>query len=839
MHFAAFTTRSPEETLRELKSLPEGLTETEASRRLGEHGPNELARHRVRWPAVLVRQFASPFLYLLVAAAVLAFFPGETLDAVMIAAFVVLNAGIGFIQEYQSERAVALLQTFVSSTCRVKRDGQEKEIKSRDVVSGDVLILRTGDLIRADARIIQAENFAVNETVLTGESVAVHKDAKELSQETNETFKAGNIVFAATTVVSGSALAVVIATGKDSEIGRVAKLTEEPEVPGDFAKGIARFSRVILWVIVVTLVVVFAANLLVKGDHANIPDLLIFSIALAVSVIPEALPIVITTTLSRGAVKLAKKKVVVKRLSAIEDLGSIEVLCTDKTGTLTENRLELVETYASDAAACLFTAALGSTLSGAEDPRPADSFDVAIWGRLPASQKREVFACAKSHETPFDPAKRWNSVSIEHGRDKRLIVRGAREAVMALCGVSSSEMEKAGQWSEAQGKNGRRVLAIASKKHGRGSVPRAEDGGLAFEGLLAFADPVKRTAKHAIAESRRLGVAVKILTGDSKEVAGAVAHEVGLVASAEEVMSGEEWSALSPDARFEAAAKGSVFARVSPEQKFQIIKTLQASHEVGFLGEGINDAPALKLAHVGIVVDSAADIAREAADIVLLKHSLEVIVEGIRDGREVFANTVKYIKATLTSNFGNFLAVAVSTLFIEHLPMLPIQLLLVNLLSDFPMIAIAADAVDSEELRRPRHYSMSGILLVSTVLGVVSTVFDFIFFALFFRSDPTVLQTNWFIGSILTELVLIFSIRTKKPMWRAKAPSSILLGLSAAAFILTILLPLLPVTSQLFRFRPPSADVLALILALVGAYFVVTEIVKRVFVRATNSRLAS
>ncbi len=824
MSFALYTNKTVDASLHELNSSSSGLSVEEAARRLQTDGPNELATHSVLWYKILFRQFTSPFLYLLAGAAGIAFVLGEMIDGSMITAFVLINAGLGFAQEYHSERAVELLRTFVKKRSRVRRDGKEILVDSRELVTGDIVIVETGDVMQADVRFLEMDRFVVDESALTGESVAVSKSSEPLVSETHEAYQAKNIGFAGTTVVSGRAIAVVFATGIKTQIGEVSSLTTETQDKSAFEKSLGTFSVLILRVIVVTIVLVFVANILIKGGDVDLPELLIFSIALAVSVIPEALPVVMTMTLSRGAIRLAREQVVVKRLSAIEDLGSIDVLCTDKTGTLTENKMAVAHVFADDQSRCLFLAAAASSFLGEKEADPNNAFDIAIWNRLDVSVQNRVRQSVRTDEVPFDPSKRWNSVVV----DGQLVVRGAPEEIMFLCHISGSQPLE--EWIQQEGKKGRRVLAIATG---------TDDTHLALAGVISFEDPVKATAVAAIAHAKQLGVQMKILTGDRPEVAGSVAMTVGLISDVSHVITGEAWEKLSQEDRIKSAKSHAVFARVSPQQKYLIIQALRTEQEVGFLGEGINDAPALKMASVGIVVDGASDIAREAADIVLLKHSLEVIVGGIREGREVFANTVKYIKATLASNFGNFLAVATATLLVDYLPMLPVQILLVNLLSDFPMIAIATDAVDPEELKRPRSYDLKDIVYSATVLGIVSTVFDFIFFFLFSRISPEVLQTNWFIGSILTELVLIFSIRSRGAFWRAVRPSATLFWLSLVAMIVTVAIPFTEMGERIFHFIIPSSKHLLLIACLVVVYFVVTETVKRLYYRKVDRQSIS
>lgn len=824
-NFSFFAVQSAEDAYTALGSSRRGLTVKEADKRLKEGGLNEVRSSTVNWWRTLKRQFKSPFLYLLAAAAVLAFFLGETIDAAMIFGFVVIDVVIGFYQEYHSERAVLLLRKFVSSRVLVRREGKDILIDSRDLSPGDVVVVRTGDKIPADLRWLEADGLQVDESALTGESAAVFKIAVPLKEAVKNFFAAKNIGFSGTIVSSGRGVGLVFATGGETEFGRIARLTAETETPGTFEKSIAQFSSFILRVIMITLFVVFGANLLVKGSGVDIPELLIFSVALAVSVIPEALPVVTVMTLSRGALRLAKKKVVAKRLSAIEDLGSIDVLCSDKTGTVTENRMKVAEIFSDDKDKCLWYANLAAPAVDLGTSPVRTNFDGALAEALSEELRSKAFAVVRRNEVLFDPTRRWNSVEAKDNGRFVFITRGAPEAILALLKITAEKKKAVLTWSSEQGKKGRRVLAVAA---------RGKDK-LELVGVLSFVDPVKRTAKAAIAESERLGLRVKILTGDGPEVSGAVGSEIGLIDSPDEVMIGEEWIKLSDAERLEAAEKIDVFARVTPEQKFLIIQTLQKKFKVGFLGEGINDAPALKIADVGLVVDGATDIAREAADLVLLDRSLAVIVSGIKEGREIFANTVKYIKATLISNFGNFVAVAAATLFVDFLPMLPIQILLLNLLSDFPMIAIAADSVDSEELKKPRRYDIKEVALVALVLGLISTVFDFIFFALFSRISPEVLWTNWFIASILTELVLIMSIRTKKPFFLAKAPAASLSLLTLIGVGVTLIIPFTALGQNLFRFVAPTSDALLMIGGLVLLYFVITEAVKLLYYRFINN----
>lgn len=830
--FSPYTTKTSEQIQKELTcSFQTGLFSKEVEVRQKD-GRNELDSQRLSWITVLLRQFNSSFIYLLLGASVFDFFLKEYIDALFIIAFVLIDVILGFFQEYHSEKTIALLKKYVAPRARVRRNSIEQIIDARELVCGDIVIIQAGDGIPADMRFLETTGLMVNETALTGESVPVSKTSEPLPEKAQEYFKASNIGFAGTAAVSGRGIGVVIGIGKMSAFGSIAQLAGTTKRKSTFEKDIQGISKFILRLVVGTLVIIITANALIKGESFDGISLILFSIALAVSVIPEALPVVTTFCFSRGALRLAKNHVVVKRLSAIEDLGGIEVLCTDKTGTLTENILTVDDIFSYEAKkqeyVLLLTALAGSHIDSNEQ-HSANAFDTAIWKRLSLKQQQEVKQYKLLQECPFDPVRRRNSVLMNDGKTKNLIVRGALESLLPLCSTLTQKEQKLFvSWAQMQGIKGRRILAICEKRmlSKYSSDLSCEEKDLVLTGLVSFVDPLKETTKSALQKARELGLAVKVVTGDSKEVAGAVGTDIGLCENQSAVMSGEEFEQLSENEQRKAVREYNIFARVSPEQKYRIVQRLQEQFKTGFLGEGMNDAPALKIAHVGIVVSDAADIAREAADIVLLEKSLRVIIEGIYEGRKTFVNTTKYIRATLSSNFGNFYAVGISSLFVNYLPMLPIQILLVNLLSDFPMIAIATDSTDDKELLKPRQFNMKDIAFFATLLGIVSTVFDFIFFGYLSRISVEVLQTGWFIGSIITELLFIFSIRTSGLFWKGKAPSIWLVVLTGCAFIITILLPFIPFGQTVFKFTALSFTQLGVILGITAAYFAVSECVK-------------
>lgn len=814
-------------------SLASGLSSKVVAEKLKLEGKNEFNDDQAHWWQIFLRQLKSPFIYLLLAASVLAFFLGEALDGWMILLFIIINTFLGFYQEFKSEQALKLLRQYTKSVVKVIRGGKQIVVDSSCLVTGDIVILETGDRVPADIRLLEESDLIVDETVLTGESIAVHKSGLTLLKTPTDMYGATNLVFSGTNIVGGESKGIVLMTGQNTAFGQIKQLTTETAKESIFAKGISQFSSFILKLTVITLIFVFLANIAIKGDEANIFELLIFSVALAVSVIPEALPVVTTLSLSRGALKLAKKKVIIKRLSAVEDLGSIEILCTDKTGTITENKLRVNELLPLDGRDNLL---IYANLAGAFLKESLEPFDIALNNAL--TNKKSLSGFKKISECPFDPKRRRNSVLVaDKSNNKVLIVRGAPEEIFNLCVNMDGKSRKIfKEWLFNEEQQGHRVLAVATKiidSNIPTDISILEDK-LTCDGCISFVDPIKKSTYQAVKKANKLGVSIKIITGDSLTVSTNVAKQIGLVSGSSNVVLTAEFLAWTEKRQKQLLPAISVFARTDPEQKHQLIKLLQENFEVGFLGEGINDSPALKAAGVSIVVESASDISREAADIILLKKDLSVIIDGIEEGRKIFTNTIKYLKSTLASNFGNFYAVALSSLFINFLPMLPVQLLLVNLLSDFPMIAIVTDSVDINETKAPKKYHANDVIVIATILGVVSMIFDFIIFGFFYQISPEVLQTNWFIGSILTELVFLFSIRTRLPFYKAAFPSRTVIWLTLSAAIATVIIPFTIIGQRVFHFVRPSFSHLFIIFGLVAAYFVCSEIIKNMYYRNNN-----
>lgn len=825
-------TASTKEVLEFLKSTTGGLTSSEAAARLAKHGPNAVSQPRPAWGRILLRQVRSFFVLLLVAAAILNLAIGDMLDGYIIFGFVLVFVGLGFYQEFRAETAVWNLRTFLTRYARVKRNGHIVRLATDALVPGDVIHVHPGDVLPADVRFLETHNLQVDESMLTGESVPVAKHADGVKEV--DLLRAGNLAFFGSSVTEGSGEAVVIATGSALAFAKMFADVSRIERPSRFEDQIRKVARLLTVLTVCLAVVAYGVHAWMTGGWPSEP--LIFLVALVVAVVPEALALVVALAFARGSVVLAKQHVVVKRLTALEDLGGMSVLCTDKTGTITENKMTLKEAYSADADAALWEFAVAGAVAGRRHGQ--NPFDTATLEAAPAEEQVKGESVRVHASFPFDPVHRLNASVVERDGKWWMIYRGAPEAVLAASFGFADAAARA-PWMKrlaARGARGERVLAVAHVAVK--AVPKdpfAYDGSLVFDGLLSFEDPLKPSSKRAAALLFDLGVKLKIITGDAPDVAAAVARELDLLPKGAEVMTGEAFEKLSLAGRRKAARTHHVFARTLPAHKLLIVEALRELGTVGFLGDGFNDIPALRRADLSLVVNHAPDLTRDAADIVLLEDDLFVIARGVEEGRIIFANTLKYVRTTLAANVGNFISLTIASFWLPFLPLLPIQILLVNLFSDLPMIAVSMDRVPALELRRPQTYRMGHLFAFILAFGVLSSFFDFSFFALSVDRGAGALQTGWFFYSLLTEIVAFISLRSSVIFFRAGLPGRGIMAVSAGVILVAVGFIAWPVTAAVFHFVPLSALPLGSMLVLLAMYFIANEVLKAIFRRFAKS----
>jgi Mg2+-importing ATPase len=810
-----------------------GLSGDEARHRLEQYGPNALkTRERATALGLFLNQFKSPIVLILLFATGVSALLQEWVDAVIILIIVMGSAALSFAQEYSAGNAAEKLRARLTVKATALRDGQPQAIPAEEVVPGDVVLLSAGSLIPADGILLEARDFYVNQAVLTGETFPVEKTPDPVAPGAGLTGRT-NCVFMGTNVRSGSAHVLIVETGPATAFGQIAqRLTLRPPET-EFERGIRRFGYLLTEVMFVLVLIVFAVNVF---SQKPVLDSLLFSVALAVGLTPQLLPAIISINLSKGSQRMAANGVIVRRLESIENFGSMDVLCTDKTGTLTEGvvRLDGALDAAGEQSDEVFRCAF---LNARLQTGLANPLDQAIL----AQPAPEIAGVVKVDEVPYDFVRKRLSVVVKGSEGAPvLITKGALDNVLAICsqvreGGSAIPLDDAhrteiqGRFAEWSGQ-GFRVLGVATKQMvPQPAYTRDDECEMTFEGFLLFFDPPKPGVLETIHALAEMGVALRIISGDNRLVALHTAQSVGLEVSG--VVTGEELEDLGDEALWQTVERANLFAEVDPNQKERIILALQKmGHVVGYMGDGINDAPALHAADVGISVDQAVDVAKEAADFVLLERDLAVLRQGIELGRTTFANTLKYVQITTSANFGNMFSMAGASLFLPFLPMLPMQILLTNFLTDFPAMAIASDSVDLELVKRPRRWNIHFIRDFMVTFGLVSSVFDYATFGvllLVLRAKESTFQTGWFLESVLTELLILLVIRTRRPFYKSMPGRALLVGVLVVAAI-TVYLPYSPLGQVLGLVRLPPLPVLVL-LGITVLYVLGSELTKRVF----------
>jgi Mg2+-importing ATPase len=825
--------------LAQLESQPTGLSAGEAARRLARYGPNTLrVGPRHTFLRLFLSRFRSPLVVLLLVASTISALTGDAVSSTVIVAMALLSVALDSVQEYRAGRAAERLKQSVAVRVTVLRDGVAASVPIATIVPGDVVLLSAGDLVPADGRALEARDCFANQALLTGEPYPAEKHADEAAPPAATMNEAANVLFMGTSVVSGSAKLLVCRTGTETGLGEISKSLSLEPPPTAFEEGTRSFGLLVLRLaVLMTLFVIFVNT----AQHRPWLESFLFAVALAVGLTPELLPMIVSVTLSRGALRMAAKKVIVKRLAAIHDLGSMNVLCTDKTGTLTEARIRLeqhLDPLGRSTSRVLELAYLNSYFeTGLKSP-----LDEAILQH----EEIEPRGWTKIDEVPFDFERRRVSVLLARDDGTRmLVIKGAFEDILRcatsyegdgpkdLRALDSLAREAMMRRFEELSREGYRVLGIAWKAMPADCPPAGvgDEAELIFAGFAAFEDPPKPSAAAALKALAESGVEVKVVTGDTELVTRHVCAEVGLVVKG--IMAGPELETLLDEALEARAGDVTVFCRVTPSQKNRVIRALRRrGHVVGFLGDGINDAPSLHSADVAISVESGVDVAKAAADLVLLEHDLSVVHDGVAEGRRTFGNIMKYIMMAMSSNFGNMFSMAGASLFLPFLPMRPVQILVNNFLYDVSEIPIPMDSVDEDFMRRPRHWDMAFVRNFMLVIGPVSSIFDFLTFYIMlhvFRAHERLFQTGWFVESLATQVLVIFIIRTRGNPFRSR-PSRLLTLTSLSVVVLGALLPITSLGRTL-GFVPPPAAFFLVLAAMVVMYLGGVQVVKTWFYR--------
>ena len=826
-------TRTVADVLAELAvSADVGLSSGEAERRCAQFGPNAVASHHARLLPVLWHQLRSPLLGLLLTAAVASYFVGERSDAVIIGVIVGLSVGLGFVNEYRAEKAAEALHSQIHHQTVVIRDGHPATVEVTALVPGDVVEMQLGDIVPADLRLLEVVGLECDESVLTGESLPVDKTTAAVSPGAALAELSGCALMG-TVVHAGSGRGVVVTTGARTEFGKIAAGLDTHPLDTEFQVGLRRFSMLLVYVAGSLTTSIFVINVAL---HRPIIDALLFSLAIAVGITPQLLPAVVSTSLAAGSRRMSRRKVLAKRLVCIEDLGDVDVLFTDKTGTLTQGRIEFMRAVPAGGLPPdeVLRWGLVCTENIERDGQAVggNPLDQALWHSPAAAGERAALSSyARLGVLPFDHERRLVSVLVrDRAGEMTLVTKGAPETVLERCDDVPQATRDA---LDAEFAAGNRVVAVATRTAADPHPPTAQDEQrLQLAGLLVFLDPPKPDAAEALRRMAGLGIAVKVVTGDNAAVAVKVCSDLGLVDG--NALTGADLDALDDSHLAAVIDATTVFARVSPEHKARIVRVQRRSGGgVAFLGDGVNDALALHAADVGISVDSGTDVAKDAADVILLEKDLNVLADGVAEGRRIFANTIKYVLMGTSSNFGNMFSAAGASLFLSFLPMLPSQILLNNLLYDSSQLAIPTDHVDEEQLRRPSRWDLSFIRRFMIVFGPLSSVFDFATFAVMlwvFHSGPAQFRSGWFVESLATQTLVIFAIRTRRVPFFRSHPSLPITLAALGVVMVGAVLPSTPLAHTL-GFQALPGGFFAALVGMVIAYLVLIEIGKHFFYR--------
>jgi Mg2+-importing ATPase len=812
-----------EEVLTQLQTRDSGLSDTEVAARLTRYGPNSIKKTRTHVLKILWRQVTSNVLIVVLSIATLISYSlGQHTSSYYIFAMILLSVGLGFWNEYAAERTVDSLLETISPRATVQRNGMHIEISVADITVGDIVLISQGSIIPADLRLISSHNLTINQSALTGESLPSEKQSDPLLIQPKSLSEYSNIAYMGTTVESGNGAGVVVSVGEKTTFGALAESTTYIKPQTEFEKGLAQFGTLLVKVILILTVVMFGVNALLGHP---VLDSLLFALAIAVGLTPELLPVIVTVSLSRGAGVLARHHVIAKQLIAIENLGNMDILCTDKTGTLTEGVIELVDSvpYGTATHDTLVYAALVATTQDSAKT----GIDAAVGRR--AKARHVIDSTTHIVDEPFD-FDRKAMFSVVRTKDGIVLVaKGAPEWILAHCHkAESAALHKA---FEALYMEGVRVSVVATKKMTDKKIYSWDDAeSMQLLGYLTFRDVPKESARVALQHLKHLNVAVKVITGDNELVAEAICREVGMDTT--HIMIGADVDTLTNEALNDALTVSTIIARATPEQKLKVITTLRAlGHVVGYMGDGINDIPSLRAADVGISVNTAVDVAKGAASIVLLSKGLDVIAAGVREGRRTFSNTIKYILMSTSSNFGNMFSAAGASFFLPFLPMTPVQILLTNGLYDVSQLGIPTDNVDRESLLKPRHWNIGFIKNYMLFFGPLSSLYDFLTFAILlfvFHANSALFQTGWFIESVMTEILVVFVIRTARTPFFKSKPSKTLLITCFSLIATALCIPFSPFAHSL-GFVALPLNLFVTLIALVITYLTLVEFMKHKF----------